>query len=207
MKNPAALILLFAVLLTDSQAETLTFDFKDSRGVNNVAFRSDAPLESIKGTAKEFSGAITVDPANLSGARGRVAVATKSLIVPNPLMRMHLLSRDWLYAKAHPEISFEIRKVLLVDKESPDTSKVKVTGLFTLNGVSKEITVDAKVTYMPQRLREASKGKREGDLLVIRSEFEINRSDFGIRPREFLDRVADEIDLSLSIAGGAPKKS
>jgi polyisoprenoid-binding protein YceI len=207
MKNPAALLLLFAVLLIDGRAETLTFDFKDSRGVNNVAFRLDAPLESIKGTAKEFSGTITVDPANLSGARGRVAAATKSLIVPNPLMRMHLLSKDWLNAKAYPEISFEIRRVLVVEKESPDVSTVKVTGLFTLNGVSKEITADAKVTYMPGRLREASKGKREGDLLVIRSEFEIKRSDFGIRPREFLDRVADEIDLSLSIAGGALKKS
>ena len=35
--------------------------------------------------------------------------------------------------------------------------------------------------------------------------FEIKRSDFGIRPGEFLDKVSNEIDLSLSIAGAAAK--
>ena len=41
-------------------------------------------------------------------------------------------------------------------------------------------------------------GKLQGDLLVIRSKFEIKR-------REFLDKVSNEIDLSLSIAGAAAK--
>ncbi len=35
---------------------------------------------------------------------------------------------------------------------------------------------------------------------------EIKRSDFGIRPGEFLDKVSNEIDLSLSIAGAAAKE-
>ena len=46
----------------------------------------------------------------------------------------------------------------------------------------------------------------QGDLLVIRTNFQINRSDFGIKPGENLDKVSEAIDISLSIAGAAPKK-
>jgi polyisoprenoid-binding protein YceI len=204
--KPLPMALLITLLLVDSRAELLTFDFKDPRGVNNVAFRLEAPLETIKGTAKGFSGTITADPAKLTDARGRISVATKSLVVPNPLMRMHLLSKDWLNAKANPDITFDIRKVTKVETESPNVSNVEVTGAFGLNGISREITVKAKVTYMPEKLHDATMGKLQGDLLVIRSEFTLKRSDFGIRKGEFLDRVSNEIDLSLSMAGAAVKK-
>jgi polyisoprenoid-binding protein YceI len=195
--------LLLALFLPEGEAETLSFDFKDPRGVNNVVFQLDAPLESIKGSANGFSGIIIVDPANLVRAQGKIAVATKSLVVPNPLMRMHLLGKDWLNARAHPEICFEIRKVANVQSEAKDVSRIDVTGLLTLNGVSKEMTVPAKLVYMPGKLREVSKEKLQGDLLVVRSKFKIKRSDFNIRPGEVLDRVSDDIDLSLSMAGAA----
>jgi polyisoprenoid-binding protein YceI len=45
----------------------------------------------------------------------------------------------------------------------------------------------------------------QGDLLVIRTNFQINRGDFGIKQGENLDKVSDTIDISLSIAGAAPK--
>jgi hypothetical protein len=45
----------------------------------------------------------------------------------------------------------------------------------------------------------------KGDLLVIRSNFSINRSDFNIQPHQMESKVSDEIDLTLSIAGAAPK--
>ena len=205
MKTPAYLVLMSLALLFDGQRRRLTFDFKDSKGVNNVVFELDAPLESINGTAKGISGSVTVDPANLTDAKGRIVVAANSLVVPNPLMRAHLLSKDWLGAKSNPEISFEIKKVSDVERKGANVSEVEVTGVFTLNGISKQITADARVTYMPGKLRDFSNGKLQGDLLVIRSEFEIKRSEFGIRPGEFLDKVSNEIDLSLSIAGTAAK--
>jgi hypothetical protein len=41
----------------------------------------------------------------------------------------------------------------------------------------------------------------KGDLLVIRSNFKVKRSDYGINPGAPEDKVSDEIDLTLSIAG------
>ena len=198
------LIAITAIGLTAVHAEPLTFDFKDPMGVNNVVFKLDAPLESINGTASGVSGTVTIDPANPGEAKGKIVVATDSLTVPNPLMKEHLVGEKWLNAKAHPEITFEIKSISNIEKKDT-TGEAKVTGTFTLNGVSKDITVDAKVTYLPGKLGDRTGGKLQGDLLVIRTEFKIKRSDYNIQPGQRLEKVSDEIALSLSIAGAAPK--
>ena len=46
------------------QAEVKTYDFEDPKGVNNVSFLLDAPLESISGNAKGVSGIVTFDSTN-----------------------------------------------------------------------------------------------------------------------------------------------
>ena len=193
-----------AALLLPAHAAPLTFDFKDPKGVNNVVFQLDAPLESINGTASGVSGTVTLDPEKPGEAKGTIVVATDSLVVPNPIMKGYMLGEKWLNAARNPEISFAITKISNIRKEG-DQGEAKVTGTFTLNGVSKDLTVDARVTYLPGKLAERSPDKTPGDLLVIRSKFEIKRSDFGIKPGEATDKVADEIAISLSIAGAAPK--
>lgn len=186
-------------------AAPIAFDFKDPKGVNNVVFKLDAPLESIAGTASGVSGTVTVDPEAPEGATGKIVVATESLSVSNPMMKEHMLGEKWLNAKANPEISFEIKKISDIEKDGTK-GEAEVTGTFTLNGVSKEITVDAKVSYLPGKLADRSGGQMQGDLLVIRSEFEIKRSDYNIQPGQNLDKVSDEIEIELKVAGIAPKK-
>jgi polyisoprenoid-binding protein YceI len=203
MKTPHILAITVA-LAAAAQAAPLTFDFKDPKGVNNVVFKLDAPLESINGTASGVSGTVTLDPADPAKATGKIVVETKSLTVPNSVMQEHMLGEKWLNAEAHPEIVFEIKGISDVQRQG-DTGTAKVTGTFTLKGVSKDLTVDAKVTYLPGRLAERTSEKTPGDLLVIRSQFKINRSDFGIQAGQNADKVAEEIELSLSIAGAAPK--
>jgi len=44
-----------------------------------------------------------------------------------------------------------------------------------------------------------------GDLLVIRANFTVKRSDYGINPGAGEEKVSDTIELSLSIAGAAAK--
>jgi len=48
-------------------------------------------------------------------------------------------------------------------------------------------------------------GSHEGDLLVIRSTFTVKRNEFNINPGQYEDKVANEIELTLSIAGASPK--
>jgi len=63
-----------------------------------------------------------------------------------------------------------------------------------------------KLTYLKDKLKARTPGT-EGDLLVIRSNFTIKRGDFGINKGVFEDKVSDDIELTLSLAGAAPKAS
>ena len=61
-----------------------------------------------------------------------------------------------------------------------------------------------KLTYLKDKLGERVPNAK-GDLLIIRSSFSIKRSDFNIQPHQMEEKVSDEIDLTLSIAGAASK--
>jgi len=205
MKTTISTLAVAAALTLVSQAAPLTFDFKDPKGINNAVFKLDAPLESINGTANGITGTITTDPANPADVKGTITVATSSLNVPNPIMQGHMLGEKWLDAAKNPTITFELKSVANI-KTTGDTSTGDATGTFTLKGVAKEITVPVRVTYLPGKLK-ARGGDVDGDLLVIRTNFKLTRSDFKIQAGENAEKVAEEIEISLSIAGAAPKKS
>ena len=180
-----------------------TFDFKDPKGINNAGFKLDAPLEAINGSASDISGTVTFDPENPGATKGKIIVATASLMLPNPMQKQHMLSDKWLDATKYPEISFESKEFKNV-RTAGDTTTADVTGTFTLRGVSRELTVPVKLTYLKDKLGERVPNQK-GDLLVIRSHFTIKRSDFNINPGQFEDKVSDTIEINLSIAGASPK--
>jgi hypothetical protein len=76
--------------------------------------------------------------------------------------------------------------------------------LESVNGSANGITVPVKFTYLADKL-SARVPSLKGDLLVIRANFSINREDFNIEKGQYEDKVANEIDLNLSIAGAAVK--
>lgn len=198
------LILLLTVtsLAASLNAAPIEFDFKDPKGVNNVVFKTDAPLESINGVGTGVSGKITYDPANPSALKGKINLAVTSLHVPNPTMKEHLHGGDWLNASQHPDITFEIVSASNV-KTQGEVTTADVIGKMTIKGTTKEIKVPARITFLPGKMK-ARQGK-DGDLLVVRSQFIVKRSDYGINAGKGEEKVSDEIDLSLSLAGSAPK--
>ena len=180
-----------------------SFDFKDPKGINNAGFKLDAPLESINGTASGISGMVTFDPENPVTTQGKIVVDTGSLMVPNSMQRGHMLSDKWLDAAKFPEITFESKEFKNV-KTDGNTTTADVTGTFTLKGISKELTVPVKLTYLKDKLGDRMPNTK-GDLLVIRASFSIKRGDFNINPGQYEDKVSDVIELTLSIAGASPK--
>jgi len=91
-------------------------------------------------------------------------------------------------------------------KTDANATTADATGTFTLHGVSKEITVPIKLTYLKDKLGDRVP-KLKGDLLVIRANFTINREDFNIQKGQYEDKVSTTIDLSLSIAGASITKT
>jgi polyisoprenoid-binding protein YceI len=197
------LIPLLCLTTTAAYAAPESFDFNDPKHVNNAVFKLDAPLESVNGSADGITGTVTFDPENPGATTGKIVIASESLTVANPLQKEHLHSANWLDVAKYPEITFEAKSLSNV-KTDGNTTTADVTGTFTLHGVSKDITATVKFTYLPDKL-SARVPKMNGDLLVIRSNFSINREDFDIQKGQYEDKVANEIDLNLSIAGAYPK--
>ena len=193
----------FSLAFASAFAGPLSFDFKDPKGVNNVQFHLDAPLESISGQGTGITGTVSFDPAAPAATTGRIILATESLTVGNPTMKEHLHSPLWLDVAKFPEIVFEA-KALSHAVTTGGTTKADVSGVLTVKGVSKEVTVPVTITHLPGKLG-APFGKPElkGDLLVLRAQFSLNRSDFGIQAGQYTDKVSEQIELTLSLAGAA----
>jgi polyisoprenoid-binding protein YceI len=202
MKNTLITVFVIVFATTLCSAAPITFDFKDPKGVNTIIFKTDAPLESINGTANGISGSVTFDPENPAALKGKIVVASSSLHVGNPMQQGHLHSDKWLDVAKYPEITFETTKVAKAKTEG-DVTTAEVTGKFTLHGISKELTAPVKLTYLKGKLAERSGAP--GDLLVLRAVFIVKRSDFGINSGTFEDKVSNDIELTLSLAGAAPK--
>lgn len=190
-------------LATAVYAAPESFDFKDPKGVNNAVFNLDAPLESVNGSANGITGTVSFDPENPAATTGKIVVASESLTVPNPMQKEHLHSPNWLDVAKYPEITFEAKSLSNV-KTADNVTTAEVNGTFNLHGVSKEITVPVKITYLKDKLG-ARVPSLKGDLLVIRANFTIDRADFDIQKGKFEDKVSDTINLTLSIAGASAK--
>jgi polyisoprenoid-binding protein YceI len=201
--NALSLAIATVGLATDALAVPLKFDFKDPKGVNNAVFKLDAPLEAINGSANGIMGTVTFDPANPAATQGKIIVAASSLNVPNSMMKEHLHGDQWMDVTKHKEIVFEAKSLSNV-KTSGDNTTADVSGTLTIKGVAKELTVPIKLSYLKDKLAARTNGMLKGDLLVLRANFSIKRSDFGINPKAPQDKVSDNIELTLSIAGSAP---
>src|SRR5882672_10602283 len=104
MKNKFFCALIFTCLGATAPAAPLEFDFKDPKGVNNIVFKTDAPLESINGTATGISGKVVFDPQNPAGVKGKLLVAASSLHVGNPMQKEHLHGANWMDVATYPDI-------------------------------------------------------------------------------------------------------
>lgn len=195
------LVLPSAVAVTAAEQ---AFDFKDPKGVNHASFALDAPLEAISGNANGVSGSLTIDPAKPEATKGSIVVDAKTLSVENNMMKQHLLGAEWMDVEKFPTITFTVGSLADVKKDGA-TVTATVKGKFSLKGVEKEISVPAKVTLLPGKLADRTGGKLKGDLLVVRTEFTIKRSDYGINPKAPTDKVADEVKVTIAIAGSSPK--
>ena len=193
--------LILSVIPGVLSADSIKFDFKDPKKVNNVVFMMDAPLESINGTATGVSGSVSFDPAKPAATTGKIVLATSSLHVDNPLMKKHMLDEGWMHVSKFPSIEFVAEELTNV-KTSGTNIIATISGKLTVKGVTKKVSVPVRLTYLKGLL--IKRNRVPGDLLVLRSDFTIKRSDYGINAGKNEEKVSDKIELKLRLAGAAP---
>ncbi len=200
--NPLSISLPTALLLPlFAFAGSKSFDFKDPKGVNTIIFQMDALLESINGSGAGISGSVEFDPEEPSQTSGVILLDASSLRVDNPVLQEHMHGEEWLNVGQFPSIEFSFSQLSDVKRSGRELSAM-AEGKMTIRNTTIKMKVPVKISHLQGMLEK--RNKTPGDLLVVRSQFSVSREDFGIRSGEHLDKVANQIDISLNLAGAAP---
>lgn len=88
---------------------------------------------------ERFSAELTLDPADPQGAQLNATIDARSLALPNPPAGFleDMLGASWFDTAQFPEITFRSTSVELTGADT-----ARVTGDFTLHGVTKPVTLD-----------------------------------------------------------------
>ena len=200
--NDMKYFLLLLVLPFSLVSSPKTFDFKDPKGVNSVIFQLDALLESINGSAGGIFGEVSFDPKNPKSTTGSIILDASSLRVDNPILQEHMHGKDWLNIERFPKIEFSFANLKKSQKSGRSLNAI-ADGKMTIRNVTLKMPIPVEITYLPEMLEK--RNKVPGDLLVVRSNFVVKRDQFGIKPGEYLDKVANDIEISINLAGACPK--
>lgn len=191
--------LALAVVALSAAAAPKSFDFKDPKSVNAISFFVDSPLEPIIGHASGVTGSLSFDPAQPQATTGKLSIEASAIAFPNKNMTKVLHGAKWLDVKANPDISFLFKEISEA-KQDGDSVVLTVSGDFSLKGVTKRLTVPVRLTYVEGGAAKRG-GSEQGDLLLARCSFIINRSDFRIMPNAVLEKVGNDIEIRFGIAG------
>ena len=184
-------------------SKTTHFDFKDPKGVNSILFHLDAPLESISGSGDDISGSVHFDPKQPHKIRGEIILKTKSLHVGNPVLKEHMHGEDWLNAEKFPDIKLVFNSMTKIKKDGIHILG-EINGKMTIRNITLAMSIPVKISYLEGLLEK--RNRVPGDLLVVRSKFTVKRDDFDIQKGKHLDKVSNDIEIILNLAGSAPSQ-
>jgi polyisoprenoid-binding protein YceI len=201
------LILLLTVSLSHTQgfkvnaAGEKTFNFEDKKGRNQASFFSTTPLEDITGISNAVKGNVTFNVADIKTLNGSISIPVASINTGIDLRNDHLKSDNWLDAESYPDITFIIKKVSDVKVESDSKLEAKVTGDFTVHGVTKEVVTIVTMTYLDES--DQTKQRAPGDLLGVQAKFNIVLSDYDVENMIVGQKVSENIEISVNIVGSS----
>jgi len=201
MKNGllATALLICATPLFAADSTARTYSITDD-GKNYVNFESEATLETIKGTTTKVSGTITADPANPGTASAEISVDLSAFDTGISMRNEHLRGAKFLDTEKFPAATFKTVSVAAPKSIAPNQpAEITLTGDFALHGVTKRITVPARVVLIPES--ELTKGSRgPGDWIHATVTFPVKLTDFAITvPEKLMMKVANEVNVKVDV--------
>jgi polyisoprenoid-binding protein YceI len=177
-----------------------TYYFGVRESHTNITFQSKNDLTDILGASHNVVGSATI---NFEAGSGSC-----ELSVPAATLNSGMADRDrammgptWLDVKKYPHIEFKGEKASLVEKPN----MWKVDGKFTLRGVTKDLSVTAKVRPLPAAVGQKL-GFGDGPVLKVETSFKLKLADYGIEiPATAVATVQPEIAIGIDVWGSTVK--
>jgi polyisoprenoid-binding protein YceI len=148
---------------------------------------------TVLGAFTASSGTIWIDEAARPTSRVEAQVTVASLYAGDPTREDHLRGERWLNAAANPLITFKSTKVV---PTGPDTADV--TGDFTLNGVTKPVTLKVKLNKIG---KAPGSGKPSAGFTITGS---IHRRDFNVGAAVPAGLIGEDVPIRIEALAVAP---
>lgn len=152
-------------------------------------------ISNVTGRFDVFEGSYAFDPDNAASSRVEATISAASVNTNEADRDKHLRSDDFLNVEKHPNITFKSKSVT---KDPGDSDDYTIVGDLTINGVTKEVELDAEYgghTTDPWG----------NERTAFEAETKINRKDFGLTWNKTLDAggfvVGDEVKITLEVEG------
>jgi polyisoprenoid-binding protein YceI len=177
--------LALATIASSAFAQTWKLDKSHS----SVNFAVDhMVISETKGQFKNFTTDITASKPDMSDAKGTITINVNSVNTEDDGRDGHLKGEDFFDAAKYPNITFAVKSLKKVKGNI-----YKVTGDFTMHGVTKTLTLDAKINGPVK----SPFGDTRAGILVYG---EIDRYTFGLKYNSVMEAGGAAIGQKVRIA-------
>jgi polyisoprenoid-binding protein YceI len=182
-----ALALAVSLIATTLLAQSRTYEIrKDPK--NLVEFHAEDTYDAFDGKTNNVSGTVVADPANVSASKVDISIDLASLDTGISLRNSEMRNR-YLQTPRFPAATFKSVSVASADAIAPNQpADIKITGDFTLHGVTKRMTLPVRVVLLPD------------NRIHVISQFNVHMPDFDIHvPKNILVTVDDMIPVRMDL--------
>jgi polyisoprenoid-binding protein YceI len=147
--------------------------------INHMGF------SSYVGRFNEFDVSLDFDPSNIENSRVEAVINMSSIDVNNPDFATTLAGPGWLDTQTFPQAVFRSTSVEKINNEA-----LRVNGELTFLGVTKVVTMDAKLNGAGNNplTRKYTVG--------FSANLRFNRAAFGLK--KYIPVVGDELDIEIN---------
>lgn len=190
MTRPVSLLLLAITAVSVTAAAPAPETYAIDKAHTQIGFAvRHLMVSTVRGTFREFDGAIHFDEADITRSSARFTVNAASIDTGNERRDNHLRSDDFFNAEAFPTIQFTSRRVVRQGQQ------LSLVGDLTIRDVTKEVVIPFELAGP---LKSSNGRKRIG----AEGTLTINRFDYGLkynRMTEAVAVVADEVRIEINV--------
>lgn len=184
------LAVLALAALSGASAETDVYQIDKVHSL--AGFKVRHLFSQTAGRFTDFGGELHYDAAQPENSRIEITIQAASIDTDNDNRDNHLRSADFFHVEKYPTITFKSTKI----EPAGEKNRYKVTGDFTLLGVTKPVTVSVELLGFAEF---AGMGHRGG----FSARTTINRKDFGMEWNKVLDAggtiLGEEVEIDFPI--------
>jgi hypothetical protein len=176
--------LIFAILMFTTTAIAVNGQSRYFTKNGKVFFSASSPLEKIEANNEKATSIIDVS----SGAI-EFAVLMKAFIFDKALMQEHF-NENYVESDKFPKATFKgsVTNIKSVDLTKNGVYPVKVKGMLTMHGETKEVLADGSLTV------------KDGGITAGKSQFKILLEDYKIEiPSVVKDKISKEVQIDVDL--------